>query len=1553
MLSIAPGYDPRYLTRQVGKGCENYYLSATIEHGEPPGRWWGRGAEALGLEPGSVVDGPVMEKLYEHFLDPRDADFLDDSVPDEEKARLGRRKSVFQSWETIYAKRLAAEPEATDERREQIRITAKKDARQAVIHHDATFSPQKSITAVHAGLLAAANEAERVGKSALAAQYRQAADVTWEGVRIGAEASLRYLQEHAGEARAGYHGKDTAGRTTGRWVEANQWVVARFEQHTNRDGDPQLHVHQAILNRQLCADGRWRALDGKAIYRARPAAAVHGERVMTEYLARRLGLEFRSRPDGNGREVVGVSPELIAEFSTRRAAVSQHIEQQVEAYVAKYGRAPTARQLFTMGQIATKDTKRAKTKSPDAPSPAEQLRSWEERTRAREIQQLSQIPGKVLGRLRQGRAAAQAQALGDAELAKVIQAAVADAQREKAEFSRFEITRFIDRHLPDYLGGLHPERVEAVLEELTDAALNPAGPAGVRLLTAPDVVHLPESLRRADGRSIYQVQACERYVTVDQLDREAALTASALAGGAPRLSAERVAELIGLTHEQAELAALDARTAAPEGIKRLFADQANAVLGIATSSRRTDVLLGAAGTGKSRTVAALAEVWRAGTGTPVLGLTTAQNAAGVLRGEGLDEASNIALWLTQMHNGQVRLVAGQLIVVDEASMVTTEHLELIQRYADRYGAKVVWAGDVAQLSAPEAGGAMRHLVTIGGAEELHTVVRFRAEWEREASVQLRDGLADALIEYDQRGRLQDGTREEMETAAYQGFLADHLDGKSSLLLAPTNDKAAELAGRVREELVALKKVSPEGTRLHDGNTAGRGDLIVTRENVRDENGEYTYLNRDVMRVDHASPDGRILARLVNADGTYGNIVTLDPEYVRDHVELAYAGTVHAAQGRNVYRCHSLVDDSGSREMLYVMLTRGTDGNYAYVVVDRSREADLRPGPEQAQERAKELLGSQAERTAAEREPLEGRAQGDRFTVLSGILERENASKTAIEAMIEEGERPRNLGHLGSMWIDQIRSTTAEAYITQAEQSGALSASEAARLRDDEATDTLGRLLRTLEMSGKDAGAIFEAAIRERELDTADSVAQTLHWRITQAGAERGIDVTRLEVSEEQIRGTWRERTPSVGIPEIDRLLGETAARMEVRQAELGQDALERPPAWLTQAIGEPHPEDVIERGAWAERAGRIMAYREQYGYETTTEAIGPAPSRANPEARAAWWAAHDAMGRPDTSREISGATDGELWVLRARYEREARWAPPHVGEELRQTSVQAREREAEGIRLRAQARSLQAHNPESAAALEGRARGQEALAHGLKQRVTSLTEVHEARTLWHKTTEAVRSLAMRADAELRRREHIDERLLPPLHVDQAEARERIEQQRQEVERAKAPAVAKGQLTLNLGPKIERAAERAAAWAEPEKDEQQRQDVEREQEIERERQRQDVERKQMPGQQALELFGVRSVEREADPALAEALETARAARAITEAREAERGEPEQEHQRSERSRQVDAQSIERERQRAAMERSALEEREHGRADREREQQYRTPSYDEGPELGRGR
>ena len=47
MLSIKTGHDVGYLTKAVAQAREGYYTGA-VATGEPPGLWWGAGAEALG-----------------------------------------------------------------------------------------------------------------------------------------------------------------------------------------------------------------------------------------------------------------------------------------------------------------------------------------------------------------------------------------------------------------------------------------------------------------------------------------------------------------------------------------------------------------------------------------------------------------------------------------------------------------------------------------------------------------------------------------------------------------------------------------------------------------------------------------------------------------------------------------------------------------------------------------------------------------------------------------------------------------------------------------------------------------------------------------------------------------------------------------------------------------------------------------------------------------------------------------------------------------------------------------------------------------------------------------------------------------------------------------------------------------------------------------------------------------------------------------------------------------------------------------------------------------
>ncbi len=68
-------------------------------------------------------------------------------------------------------------------------------------------------------------------------------------------------------------------------------------------------------------------------------------------------------------------------------------------------------------------------------------------------------------------------------------------------------------------------------------------------------------------------------------------------------------------------------------------------------------------------------------------------------------------------------------------------------------------------------------------------------------------------------------------------------------------------------------------------------------------------------------------------GARSETARLPASYVRDHVELGYATTVHRAQGVTADTAFALVRPGMCREALYVALTRGRSANHAYVATD--------------------------------------------------------------------------------------------------------------------------------------------------------------------------------------------------------------------------------------------------------------------------------------------------------------------------------------------------------------------------------------------------------------------------------------------------------------------------------------------------------------------------------------------------------------------------------------------------------------------------------------------
>jgi hypothetical protein len=265
IITIAPGHDASYPWRQIGTSAQPaepmpqpgvaYYLSQAEKGGEPPGRWRGAGLAELGFGDGQVIDPEVFERLYGQFLDPRDQGG---------ETRLGRSPQRFRSAEEIYAGLIALEPGTTAERRAELMIEAKNQVRLPVQYFDVTFSVSKSITLLHASALANAAQSEAAGDEPAAAYWRQAAADVWACIEAGNQAALDYLEREAGYTRSGYHGRQVNGVTSGRWEDAHRLVIGSFPQHTSRDGDPQLHIHNLVLNRvQRERDGAWRTLDSR------------------------------------------------------------------------------------------------------------------------------------------------------------------------------------------------------------------------------------------------------------------------------------------------------------------------------------------------------------------------------------------------------------------------------------------------------------------------------------------------------------------------------------------------------------------------------------------------------------------------------------------------------------------------------------------------------------------------------------------------------------------------------------------------------------------------------------------------------------------------------------------------------------------------------------------------------------------------------------------------------------------------------------------------------------------------------------------------------------------------------------------------------------------------------------------------------------------------------------------------------------------------------------------------------------------------------------------
>ncbi|WP_189273744.1 AAA family ATPase, partial [Kitasatospora griseola] len=501
----------------------------------------------------------------------------------------------------------------------------------------------------------------------------------------------------------------------------------------------------------------------------------------------------------------------------------------------------------------------------------------------------------------------------------------------------------------------------------------------------------------------------------------------------------------------------------------------------------SSVGLGPAGSGKTTAMQAYVHV-AAQAGQRVVPLATSAAAAAVLAKDLKQPSENLHKFLWEYTGGKCArslqrgakvpasragfvLNAGDVVLVDEAGMAGTLNLDSLVRIAAQRGATVRLLGDHRQLTSVESGGALRLIAAEAGAVELTTLYRFSNQDEAGATLKLRVGDGSGLGLYFANQRVVSCSRTAMVEAAYDGWKADMLAGRTTLISARAGTDVTALSARVREDRVAAGQVEADGVLLRDGNPAGRGDWIVTRENnhkITTSRGRDFVKNGDAWEILKRHQDGSLKSRHMGHRGH----LTLPAEYVATNVQLLYASTVMRSQGGTVETAHPLVTEDMSREDLYVQLTRARHTTTLYTATH-----DL-------------LLFDTDEQLDQPKNDPDSFAARE---VLERVLGREGAQLSATEAIRSAQEEAVSLATLAPRHQHAVETLTGPYYHQLIHRLFGPALAE--QITTDDAMTAVVRALRNVEAGGWQPERLIAAATWRGDLTAADSPAQALAWRL--------------------------------------------------------------------------------------------------------------------------------------------------------------------------------------------------------------------------------------------------------------------------------------------------------------------------------------------------------------------------------------------------------------------------------------------------------------------------
>ncbi len=924
-------------------------------------------------------------------------------------------------------------------------------------------------------------------------------------------------------------------------VDAEGIVAATFRQHTSRALDPHLHTHIVVANRVRSPDGRWLALDARTLKLDQRTLSAMYHATLRAELTARLGVHWE--PIVNGiAEIDGIDKTVLEEFSSRTADVVRRFDEKLDRFIDTMERNPTPRERWQLEREAVVDSRPAKAHGIEAAALHEQ---WRTQVGALGLEPITVVDEAIWpGRTRP---------LTTEVESSMINQALHSLAEKQSSWRPAEITRELAAVLPADLG-IDPAQIPDLLDRLTADAI------GGRCASISRPIPNGATLRR-DGRPITEAATDRALTTPAILAQEHELATWA----ERRTTAQWTDSAEAPRRAEVELTVAQAETAAA------VAGDAHLVL-----------VVGPAGTGKTTALKPAVDQLHAD-GRAVFGLAPSAVAAEVLATETTATADTIDKLLFE-HSADrppthtYDLPRGTTVIVDEAGMISTDKLHQLATLADDRAWRVVLVGDPMQLSAVGRGGMFEHLIDTCGAIELDQVHRFSNEWERAASLQLRRGDPAVAGIYDDHGRLHGGTATRMQREALDAWEAGRHAGETVLLTAPTNETVAALNQSAQQRRIDAGELD---TRQYLAVGDGRlyvGDEIVTRRNQRQllTDQQHMVRNRDQWTVAALHRNGDVTA--TGASGT----VRLPADYVTEHVELGYAQTSHAAQGRTVDRSILVLDGPSDVRGIYVPLTRGRHHNDAYITatgeqtaVDVFSESIARSWIDQpAIARQAELAGPERHRP--------GTLPPDQLRALLG--EQAQLIDTLHQLDIDLRHLPTAIG-----------TSTARIHATIASRD--IAVTELAK-----ATEALDRHDRPLRRRRHEAEITNARSKTEHLPDHINQLDQTIH-------DETGrLDALRHDLADAR-RLNARRPEMETRLHDVDSQLADDR-RIRTRQLR------RNPPERVTDAIGQrPVKGDRIR--PWDTALGYLDQHQSAHGLTAGLGPVqGPSVTKAFPHSRA-------------------------------------------------------------------------------------------------------------------------------------------------------------------------------------------------------------------------------------------------------------------------------------------------------------------------------------------------